>query len=409
MRRLALWSLLVVGLALMAGCDAAAADEPSPTPAAPSADAAVLSPAFKGFGFNLFHQVEGRNSGRNVVMSPLSVALALGMTADGAAGDTRAAMLHTLGLDGMSPEDIDAASAALLQSLTSADPRVQLALANSLWARQGFAFDQAFLDRTRQFFNARVSELDFNDPAAPDVINAWVRDNTAGLIDGIVDQISPEQVLYLINAVYFKGQWATRFDPALTADRPFTLADGSVKSAPMMSRGDDLRYIQTDALQAVSLPYGDGRFSMVLALPAAGRSLDDLVSGLDGSGWTALLAGMSSQQVDVSLPRFTMQFEAGLIPDLSALGMGIAFDPNNADFSAMHQPPPGLVISEVKHKAFIEVNEEGTEAAAVTSVGIRTTAARQRASFVANRPFLFAIQDNTTGAVLFLGTVNDPS
>jgi serine protease inhibitor len=403
------WSLVLIGVFAfgLSACDSETAAEPAAQ--VDPALAARIAPSYNGFGFGLFRESVAASDGKNVVVSPLSVAIALTMAYNGAGGNTLAEMERVLGVAGMTLADVNAAAAALRQSLDGADAKVRLDIANSIWARQGFAFEQDFLDRNRQFFSARVSELDFGDPAAVDVINAWVSENTNGRIDGIIDEISADHVMFLINAVYFRGEWKARFDPARTVEGPFRLADGSVKTVPMMNQGGEYRYLQTDGVQVLSLPYGEGRFNMTLVLPPEGVGTAELVARLDAATWAGWLARMRPMDGDVTLPRFKLAYEATLNEQLKALGMRDAFDEVRADFSGMRRTPPSLVIDEVKHKTFIEVNEEGTEAAAVTSIGVRVTSAGPRFRFIADRPFLFAIQDSQTGSVLFLGAISDPS
>ncbi|MBI2761822.1 MAG: serpin family protein [Chloroflexi bacterium] len=408
MRRAA-WSLVLIGVLAfgLSACESETQAEPKEQP--DPALAARLAPSYNSFGFGLFRESVAASDGKNVVLSPLSVAIALTMAYNGAGGQTRAEMERMLNVTGMSLADVNAATAALRQSLAGADAKVRLDIANSIWARQGFAFEQDFLDRNRRLFDARVSELDFGGPAAVDVINAWVSENTNGRIDSIIDEINADQVMFLINAVYFKGEWKARFDPARTTDGSFRLADGTSKTVPMMSQGGEYLYLQADGAQVLTLPYGDGRFNMTLMLPPEGVSAAELAARLDAATWADWLARLRPMDGDIALPRFKLSYKATLNEQLKALGMRDAFDEARADFSGMRRTPPSLVIDEVKHKTFIEVNEEGTEAAAVTSIGVRVTSAGPRFRFVADRPFLFAIQDSQTGAVMFLGAISDPS
>jgi serine protease inhibitor len=366
-----------------------------------------LVAANSDFGMRLFKQVAAQEGTANIFLSPASVALALHMTYNGSAGKTREAMAQALGLQGLSLEELNSANADLLALLASPDPKVQLAIANSLWARQGIGFKPDFLERNRGFYQAEVTELNFDDPAASKTINGWVEQKTNGLIKQIVEaQIDPLTIMFLINAIYFKGTWSTEFDPKLTHDVPFTLADGSTIQRPMMLREDKVRYLKGDGFRAVALPYGAGRVSMYLFLPDAESSLSRFVSALDAQRWDQWMGQFQEDEKTVQLPRFKLEYEISLNDALVALGMGAAFDSGQADFSELVDVP--AYISEVKHKSVVEVNEEGTEAAAVTSVRASTTSVNLEGTITFDRPFFFAIRDDKTGAVLFMGTLADP-
>ncbi len=361
------------------------------------------------FAFDLLQAVLKEDSNANVFISPTSIAFALAMTYNGADGATMQAMADVLDVQNMSLDDVNQGYAALMQAIQAADPEVKLTIANSLWARQGFDFEHDFLQRNRTFYSAEVSSLDFADPAATDTINAWVSDNTNGKIEQIVGQLDPLTVMVLINAIYFKGSWTTSFDEEMTSDRPFTLADGTEKDVPMMEQsGETYPYYEDEDVQAVSLPYGDGRISMYIFLPSEDSSLRAFQRRLNAKQWEEWMQNFSDEEGDIVLPRFKLEYEKELNDVLAALGMDVAFDCNQADFSRMYSKEP-LCISKVKHKSFVEVNEEGTEAAAATSVEMTLSAMpMQGFSMIVDRPFFFAIRDNETGAVLFMGSVVEP-
>ncbi|MDZ4131967.1 MAG: serpin family protein [Dethiobacteria bacterium] len=369
-----------------------------------------LVDANNGFGLKMFYELAGAEPEKNIFISPASIITALAMTYNGADGETREAMEKTLMFEGMSMEEVNEAFADLLTILQNPDPKVELAVANSLWAREGIAFNENFLKRNEDYFGAEVAELDFNDAGAADTINDWVKEKTRNKIDGIIDPpINPETVLFLINAIYFKGEWSDPFDPELTRDLAFNLPDGSQKDLPVMFKYDDFRYLETEEFQALSLPYGKNeRVSMYVFLPAANSSLEELYREMNVVNWKKWIASFGSMEGEIGLPRFKFEYEASLNDALNALGMGIAFDGSAADFSGMHPMPPRLVISEVKHKTFVEVNEEGTEAAAVTSIEVGVTAMPETFSMIVDRPFFFAIADDMTGTILFMGSVTNP-
>ena len=378
--------------------------KPSPPPAI---DARLIS-AHTQFGFNLFAELVRQTPESNVVMSPASVAFALSMTYNGAAGETQDAMAEALQLDGMSLEEVNTGHAALRESLDNPAPELELTLANSLWAREGVEFNAEFIERNRVFYGADVFMLNFNSPEAAVTINRWVRQNTGGHIGEIVDApIDPLTVLFLINAVYFRGTWTYQFDERETSPGVFTRLDGTKKQVPMMSQSGRFGHKWDESFQAIRLPYGNERLSMYIFLPNENSNLTDVLVCLEADQWEQWMDEFHELEGRIALPRFTVEYSATLNNALSALGMGIAFGPG-ANFDAMIASPvlgPTL-IHEVKHKTLLEITEEGTKAAAATSVDIKTLSARFE--MIVNRPFFCAIRDDGTGALLFLGSIVDP-
>jgi serine protease inhibitor len=406
MRRALVMSMVVVLLILVGRWGSGAGQTPADLPGQKS-----LAAAHNGFGFTLFSRLTATEPSENVFISPTSVAFALAMTWNGAAGETREAMRRALELQGMTPEDVNRATASLMQALEQADPAVQLMIANSLWAKKGLKFKTDFMERNRQFFKAELTALDFADPGASATINNWVAGKTAGRIEKIIDGIDANAILFLVNAVYFKGRWAAEFRKEETRQRPFTLASGSRKQVPMMTQSGSFQYHETPEFQAISLPYGKKRWNMRIFLPKEGRTLAQFLETLTASNWDAWMNSFRRREGDISLPRFRIEYEEELKEALKALGMAIAFDRSRADFSAMIETSERAFINRVKHKTFVEVNEEGTEAAAATSAEVSVTSAQppvERFRMVVDRPFFCAIRDDVTGAVLFLGTVNNP-
>jgi len=361
------------------------------------------------FGFKLFSEILKQDQSKNVFVSPSSVAIALDMVYNGASGETQAAMAKALNLNGMSLDELNRANTELKTLLENSDPKVQLAIANSLWARQGIPFQPDFLQRNRQFYGAEVTNLNFSDPGAPAAINNWIKEKTRGKIAEIVQTLDPDDVLFLINAIYFKGAWSRPFDKQLTVDRPFYRLDGSQKSHPSMSQSGEYRYFENDQFQAVSLPYGEKRrMNMVIFLPKKFSSLSEFYKQLTPETWKQWVGQLRNRQGSIQIPRFKLEYEIELNRALSALGMANAFNPAQSNFSGISSVPTR--ISEVKHKTFVDVNEEGTEAAAVTSVGIRATSAMPSEPFkmVVDRPFFCAIRDNQTGTLVFMGSIVEP-
>jgi len=361
------------------------------------------------FGFKLFAQLQQAEAGKNLFVSPASVAIALGMVANGATGETQRAIETALSLQGISLAELNQANRDLKALLQNPDPKVQLAIANSLWANQAVAFKPEFLRRNQEFYDAKVTNLNFADPKAAGTINNWVAEKTRGKIQAIVDQVRPDDLLFLINAIYFKGNWSTQFDKKLTVEKPFFLANGTQKKHPLMSQTGEYRYYETDQFQAVSLPYGETRrMSLYVFLPKSSNTLSKFSQTLTADTWQQWMTHFRSRPGAVQMPRFKLEYKTDLKRSLSALGMGIAFDPLRANFSGISEVPAR--IDQVKHKTFVDVNEEGTEAAAVTSIGIRATSAIIDEPFqmVVNRPFFCAIRDDRTGMILFMGAIVDP-
>ncbi len=371
----------------------------------PAIDQKVIT-ANTRFGFKLFSEILKQGSSENIFISPTSVAIALAMAYNGAKGETQQAMAKTLELQGISLPDINSTNAALIAAVQNLDDKVQLTIANSLWARQGRNFKTDFLQR-QDFYQAKIANLDFKDPNAANIINDWVNQSTRGKINQIVSQINPNDALFVINAIYFKGKWTQEFDKNQTTGQPFYLSAGGQKQHPLMSQSGKYRYYENEKFQAVSLPYGgDRRLSLYVFLPHQNSSLTAFYQELNAEDWETWMNSFRNRQGSIRLPRFKMDYDLTLNDTLKALGMEVAFDPQ-ADFSGIGE---NLAISEVKHKTFVEVNEEGTEAAAATAVGVVLVSAIPQQPFQMNvdRPFFCAIRDNQTGTVLFMGSIVDP-
>ena len=363
------------------------------------------------FAFELFRTATtDLGANENALLSPLSVSIALAMTNNGAVGETRQAIERTLKFEGFSTEDINAYYQKLLTDLPALDPKTTLEIANSIWYRQGFNVLPDFLDVNRAFYRADVSALDFSAPNAKDIINDWVSNKTKKKIPTIIDaDIPSELVMYLINAVYFKGAWEQRFDKSATKKGTFTRQDGSPLQTDFMHVKHSFNVGATEDVEAIELPYGNKKYSMVVLKPRNDINPAQLIEKLhDTDTWPTLVSRFQYRETQLALPKFKFSYENKLNDELIDMGMGIAFG-SSADFSGIGGER-NLLISEVKHKSFIEVNEEGTEAAAVTSVGIELTSiGPQVYVFNIDRPFLFAIREVNTGLILFVGQVNDPS
>lgn len=360
------------------------------------------------FGLELFKKVvAGEPEAKNIFISPTSVALALAMTYNGAAGETKTAMENALRKAGFSTEEINTAYKSLIEALRSVDPKVLLEIANSIWYREGFNVLPQFISVNEEYYNAEVSSLDFSSPQALAVINDWVSDQTNEKIKTIIDQIPANTVMYLINAIYFKGIWQYEFDKNNTFNGPFYSTDGSPVTVPYMKNKLSLPMLSTEKFSMLELPYGRGNYSMVILLPEEGYSTQDVINSLTPESWDSWVSSLAyTNNIDVQVPKFKFEYENLLNDELDNMGMGVAFS-DFADFSEINGTG-NLFISRVIHKSFVEVNEEGTTAAAVTAVEVGYTSVITEPVFHVDRPFVFAIRETTTGALVFIGRVQNP-
>lgn len=407
MRAFKLLSTLTVAAAL-AGCESPSGSQGPlaelPRPLTSSEERIIQ--ASNQFAFGLLREASRRDSLDNFFLSPLSASMALGMTMNGARGETFEGMRSTLGFGAMEPAEINASYRSLIDLLLGLDGSVDMRLANSIWVDQDFPLHDAFVKSSQESFGARVSALDFSSPATLGTINGWVDESTNGKITKIMDSLDPGVVMYLINAVYFKGTWTQQFDARRTQDAPFRRADGTDQRVRMMHLpAAKIRSLTSPDVQIVDLPYGREAFSMTLVLPREGRDLEEWAGTLTDAQWQSWMGQLQERELDVYLPRFRLEYEQLLNETLKALGMEVAFG-DGADFSGMSPRGGDLYIDKVKQKTFLEVNEKGTEAAAVTSVGMIETSLPP--SFRADRPFLLAIRERLSGTLLFIGLIGAP-
>jgi len=362
-----------------------------------------LIEADNSFSFKLFREMVKDQKDANVFISPLSVSMALGMTYNGASGTTQEAMQETLELSGLSLEEINQSYKSLIELLTQLDPQVRFQIANSIWYRQGLPVKTDFISRNKTYFNAEIAALDFSSPEALTTINYWVDQSTNGKINKIVDRINPLHVMFLINAIYFKGNWTYQFDKTKTKDDLFTKPDGSQVGCKMMEQNGDVRFFSNGTFTAVDLPYGDQLYSMTIILPRMEIDFDSLLDSFTQENWSTWMEDFNTREAHLFMPKFKLEYEQKLNNVLKALGMEIAFT-TAADFSGICDCD--MWIDEVKHKTFVEVNEEGTEAAAATSV-VGVTGIPP--SICLDRPFIFVIRENHSGTLLFMGRIVEPT
>ena len=380
--------------------------------AASSTDQQKLAAANNGFAFKLLKQIAKDQPVANIFISPYSASTVLQMVGSGAAGQTKAEMQQVLETTGLSSDTVSAANKKIAQSLNSGNTNIILTTANAIWYRQGAPVKPEFIACNQQFFGATVDGLNFQDPHSVDIINAWASDKTHGRISRIADgMIDPKYTqLFLANAVYFKGKWSEPFEAKVTTDRPFYLRIGGQKKVPMMTQTKTFTYRHGTGYQAVRLPYEGENLAMYVFLPDTNSSPEKLLGIMNGDSWQKVTKpGFSEKEGTVVLPKFKLESSVELKQPLQALGMKAAFNPTNADFSGI---APQLYISAARQKTFVEVKEEGTEAAAVTGISGPVASAPMPLTnpfkMIVDRPFLFLIEDEQTGTILFMGVMFDP-
>lgn len=365
-----------------------------------------VSKSSNQFGFDLFKQLKEQNqAGQNIMISPLSISLALSMTYNGAKGDTKSEMQTALRFGDLSDSEINTSNQYITDAILSVDKLVETSIANSIWPNQNISFKQDFISICRDFYDAEVQSLDYTNPGSKDIINKWVEDKTNNRIKNLISSLSPGTAMVLVNAIYFKGKWRYEFDEENTVDEPFYLAQGGEVTKPFMKQNTTVNYTSSEKFKAIELPYGQGNFNMVIMLPHTGNTTGEVIADLSDSNWNFMLSRFQQRKLDIAIPRFKFEYKSSnLKPELMSMGMVKAFE--DADFSNMTDDV-SLLISQVIHQSFIEVNEEGTEAAAANAVVVDAVSIPvDEPVFIANRPFVFAIYEKSTNTILFLGEYN---
>lgn len=365
------------------------------------------------FALSLLSREVSAKPGKNVIVSPLSVSTALGMTANGARGNTLAGIVKALGFDGSDLAQLNAAYASLLKKLTRPGFGVTLDVANGIFAREGVGFHASFLDANRLYFGAEVKELDFNIQAAVDYINNWVKTSTKEKIRKLLEGgIDGNTIMLLLNAVYFKGEWNVKFDKEFTTTETFKAAGGNIQHPLMYRQGDFIygRDWEDEVFQWVSLPFGDSKaVRMLVLLPSGENAVEDVLNVLTPEKFAQYSQADWSTDGELWLPRVDVAYENNLNDTLTSLGMADAFDACAADFSGLRPTPPNAFIKEVKHKTVFKIDEEGAEGAAITSVGIGCESARMPFQLRVDKPFVKFVVDSETDTVLFASVINDPT
>jgi serine protease inhibitor len=371
----------------------------------PDEDTKAIVKSINRFAFDIFKEAALSEDNTNALVSPYSISSALGMIFNGAAGATRDSIAGTLHYGDMPVKVINGSYKKLDQQVKSINSMISIETANSIWYADNFEIKKNFLDTNREYFGADILPADFADPEVCGQINDWIAGKTGNKIRNMLNcPIVPEVIMYLINAIYFKGVWKYQFDPNETVEMPFYLADGSRSTCDMMREKREYSYQANDDFQAIEIPYGNGRFAMSVFLPARGKSVDKFIAGLSYENWNKCRNGFAEDSVILWLPKFKVNYNILLNDALIALGMRNAF--GGADFSGISKSAR-IFISRVLHNAFIQVDEQGTEAAAATVVELKKGPGQKNVMLV-NRPFVYVIHDNQSGAILFIGKIDKP-
>jgi serine protease inhibitor len=363
------------------------------------------------FAFDLFKPILNDAKGtENIMISPFSISSALSMTLNGASGETFEAIRNTLGLEQKTLEQINSTYLKLMTEMVPVDKRVVVEVANSVWVEKRLTVKQPFITSLQSWYKAEARDIDVTNPKAVDIVNGWIADKTHDKITDMLDYLDPDLAMLLINAVYFNGKWRYQFDKADTKEEPFYTAPSVSKDVPMMHLSENMNVIKQNNLTIAEVPYGQGNYTMVVVLPDENVTCNETANDITPTIWNTwmdYLAG-NNHEVELSMPRFKYKYKRLLNDDLVNLGMGIAFT-GQADFSNISDQ--GLEISRVLHQTFIETNEEGTEAAAATVVGMSGTfmGPATTTKVTLDRPFLYFIRESSTGTILFMGRVSDPT
>lgn len=362
------------------------------------------------FGLELFQQIRDESTEENIMISPLSISVAFAMAYNGADGNTKTEMEKAMKLNGLTPEQINNSYKMLINALQSLDEDVVFELANAIYYADGFQVKTEFLNINKNIYNAEVEKLDFAAPAAVETINNWVAGKTHNKITKIIEKLNPLDRMVLLNAVYFNGIWKNKFAEEGTHNLQFTKTDGTTIEVAMMNKEEKLDYTSNSLFSAIKMPYGEGQYNMIVMLPANGKNAQDVINSLSSENWKSWESAFKvTDNVVVTMPRFKYEFKTELNKVLTKMGMAKAFQPGIADFSKISAEE--LYISSALHKSYIDVNENGTEAAAVTSITFSNTSAGNeppKTYFTVNKPFVFAITEKDTEAILFIGEVQHP-
>lgn len=400
------FTLFTTGTLLLTSACTQDKSTPEPIEGKPIHLSARVANQTTDFAFDLLQNINATESEEeNIFVSPLSLHIALGMLLNGSEGETREGIIKAIRAEGLTPDDLNAAYQTLMRELPEADKKVQLALANSMWYREGFEVKNSFKQVLADIFSSQIYDEPF-DGGTVKKINQWASDHTAGKIDQVIDQIDGGMVMFLMNALYFKGDWTHEFDKDKTQDWNFSLSSGGEKQVKMMFLEKELRNYSDDDFDVVELPYSSGQFNLTLFVPKSGKDIHSLLQEFDSHKWQTVQEGLHKGKTYVGLPKFTLKYEIFLNEILSAMGMERVFT-DQAELGGIADAR--ILVSFVKQNTFLGIDESGTEAAAVTSIGIElTSVGPSRKTVIADKPFFFTISENTSNTILFTGRIMSP-
>ncbi|HNX56385.1 MAG TPA: serpin family protein [Prolixibacteraceae bacterium] len=403
-------SLLAIFCVIFLSCRQDSVEQPATNLTTNEKSAKIIA-ADNQFGLELFRNINSAaTEQKNTMISPMSVSLALGMLYNGTNAATKTQMEAMLHKSGLTADDINQNYKELVSALASHDPKVELNIANAIFYKNIFPVKPDFVTINQNYYQAEVAGLDFSNPDKTlNTVNGWVNSKTKGKIDKIINEVNPDDVMYILNAIYFNGQWTYSFDKGKTSKQSFTKEDNSVIQTATMQIESKFNYYSGQSFEMLEMPYGSGKFSMVVLLPKTGYKTNEIISSLSSDNLNSWFSKATESKKNVFLPKFEFKFDQSLISNLEALGMVDAFDPSKANLSGISEAAQ-LYVSEVMHKSYIKVDEKGTEAAAVTGITIGTTSAGPETNvFRADHPFVFLIREKDTNSILFIGKVTDPS
>jgi serpin B len=370
-----------------------------------TSDQLTLVRSGNDFAFDIFRRVS-QNAESNIIISPLSISVALSMAVNGANNETRTAMLNALLTGSETPESINKAYQDLTKALLNIDKRVLISLANSMWIEDNFPVKKDFKDILTEYYSAEGRSFDINDSSVPGEVNNWIENKTNGLIKNMLESLDPQTAMLLVNAIYFKGQWSSKFDKSLTAPADFYKTPGEVISVPMMNQESNYKIFRGSDFTVAELPYGQGNYVMDVILPDENKNLNEVIQNVSSENFNNYISNLHEEKVKLSFPKFKYGYKKELKDILSDMGMGVAFT-ESADFSNISDI--AVMISFVLHQAMIETNEEGSEAAAATIIGfVNTSMPAGPVVLNLDRPFMYIIRETSTNSILFMGRLSDP-
>jgi serpin B len=399
--------LLILPIFIFAACEeTAVAPENPPNLRTLSAAERQASNSSNDFAFNLFRNLPS-DPADNSFISPLSVSMALGMLLNGTDGEVRQSILNTIDFNDFTAEEVNAGFHDLTDLLLSMDKKVNFGLANSVWYRKELTVNPNFASVIENYYDGKIMGLDFSNPTSKDVINSWVESKTNNRIKDLIKQINADHVMFLVNAIYFKGDWTHQFDKSKTKKAPFTTLSGATTQVDMMfSKGVTMKYNITPDFQLLDIPYGNGQFRFTILMPNEYGGITSLVETLNAETFNTVIDQSDSISVELELPKFKMNWRNDLKESLHLMGMKMTGYPLLFEGST-----PPIEVGQVIHQSFLEVNEEGSEAAAATAIGMVVTCACPQTppKITIDKPFLFMIREQHSGAILFMGQLTDPS